>query len=391
MNRKRITLLAVTLGAIGLGTWTYQRAGADTEPAYRVGQVERGTVRHTVSATGTVNAVRTVQVGTQVSGQVSAIYADYNDKVKQGQLLARIDPTLLQQAVQDAQAGVARVEAQYTQAKADYERASTLHQKEFITDAEYDSAASNYAVARANLSSAHIALDKAKQNLSYTYIYAPIDGVVVERNVDVGVTVAASLQAPQLFLIANDLSRMQILASVDESDIGQIRAGQPVTFTVQAYRDDEFAGQVRQVRLKDSTSNNVVSYTTVVDVANPGGKLLPGMTATVRFVTDSAGNALTVPNAALRFQPAAGTPASTVAGTGTVYTLDSKGKTVAHRVSLGISDGQRTAIERTDLTPGTPVIVGSNQGLAADPAAGSGSTNPLGATRQRQPGPPGPF
>lgn len=409
MIKKRLTTLAVAVGALALGVWSYQRADAETEPTYRLAQVERGTIQRTVSATGTVGAVQTVQVGTQVSGQVSAIFVDYNDKVKKGRLLARIDPTLLQQAVQDARAGVARVQAQLTQSKLEYERTKTLHEQKIITDAEFDTAASNYAVARANLSSAQIALDKARQNLSYTDIHAPIDGVVIERNVDVGVTVAASLQAPQLFLIANDLSRMQILASVDESDIGLIKAGQPVTFTVQAYRDEDFAGRVRQVRLKDSTSNNVVSYTAVVEVENPNGKLLPGMTATVKFVTDSAANALTVPNAALRFRPATGLatsssgsgpaqPASggavtgTGTGTGTVHTLDAGGTPVPHRVEVGISDGQRTQIEDTDLVAGAGVVIGSNQGAEASAnRGGSGSSNPLQTSQQRAPGPPGPF
>src|SRR5204863_4525498 len=171
-----------------------------------------------------------------------------------------------------------------------------------ITASEFNTAQSNYEVAKANLKSAQIALDKARQNLAYTNIYAPIDGVIVERTVDVGQTVAASLSAPELFLIANDLSEMQILAKVDESDIGQIAVGQPVTFTVQAYPNRSFTGTVQEVRLQSTTQDNVVNYTTVISVSNVDGKLLPGMTATVQFLTGSAKNALLVPNAALRFR-----------------------------------------------------------------------------------------
>ena len=309
-------IIAAVLVATSLGAalWVHQRADASSTPQYRLGSVERGNIRATVSATGTLGAVRTVEVGTQVSGQISAIYVDFNDHVKKGQLIARIDPTLQQQAVQDAQAGVARAQAPLTQAKLEYERNKTLHDQKIVTDVEFNTAVSNYAVAKANYTSADISLQKARQNLSYTNIYSPIDGVVVERAMDVGQTVAASLSAPKLFVIANDLSQMQILANVDESDIGLITPAQPVTFTVQSYKDRSFTGSVKQVRLNSTTVNNVVSYTAIISVENTDGKLLPGMTATSKFVTGSADSVLTVPTTALRFTPAAGTVA--VAPTG---------------------------------------------------------------------------
>jgi HlyD family secretion protein len=303
MKKTRVTIAIATLAAIGAGLWFYQRADASETPPYRFASVKRANIHSTVSATGTLSAVTTVQVGTQVSGQVAEIRADFNDKVKKGQLLARIDPTLQKQAVSDAQAGVERVKAQYEAARLDYERSKPLYDSQAITATEFNTSESNYLVSQADLKSAQIALDKAKQYLAYTYIYAPIDGVVVERNVDVGQTVAASLQAPQLFLIANDLSQMQILASVDESDIGRITDGQKVTFTVQSYPEESFEGTVRQVRLQSAVTENVVNYTVVVSVSNPNGKLLPGMTATVTFHTASAADVLTVPNAALRFRP----------------------------------------------------------------------------------------
>jgi HlyD family secretion protein len=303
MTRKtRFALGGIVIVAGALGLWIYRNAEAREAPTYRFATVTRGNLESTVSATGALSAVTTVQVGTQVSGQVSQIYVDFNDRVKKGQLLARIDPTLQQQAVLDAQAGLVRAQADVDRSKAEYERNKTLYDQKVLTATEFTTAQYNYTVAQASVKSAQVALDRARKNLAYTEVFAPIDGVVVQRNVDVGQTVAASLSAPQLFLIANDLSQMQILANVDESDIGQIHDGQDVRFTVQAYPNQAFTGKVRQVRLQSATTENVVNYTVVVTVVNPKGTLLPGMTATVEFLTGSAENALIVPNAALRFR-----------------------------------------------------------------------------------------
>src|SRR6266567_4927638 len=274
MNKIKFTAIAVGITMLAGTTWFYRRADGKETPAYRTATVERGTIKATVSATGTLNAVRTVQIGTQVSGQVSAIYVDFNDHVKKGQLLARIDPTLQEQAVADAQAQLERAQATLTQAQSEYERNKQLYDAKVITASEFGTVQSNFSVQQAQVKSAHIALDRARQNLSYTSIYAPIDGVIVERNVDVGQTVAASLSAPQIFLIANDLAEMQILASVDESDIGQIKEQQPVQFTVQSYANQTFTGSVQQVRLQSTTQDNVVNYTVVIAVKNEG-KLLP--------------------------------------------------------------------------------------------------------------------
>jgi HlyD family secretion protein len=416
MNKKRITTALAAAAALGGGLWFYQRADAREAPAFRYAAVERADVRSTVSATGTLGAVTTVQVGTQVSGQISAIYVDFNDKVTKGQLLARIDPTLAQQSVADAEASLERVQAQLAQAKEEYDRNAQLFRGKIVTATEFNTAQSNYAVAQANAKSARIALDRARQNLSYTSIHAPIDGVVVERNVDVGQTVAASLQAPQLFLIANDLSQMQILASVDESDIGRIRDGQAVSFTVQAYPNQTFSGTVRQVRLQSATQDNVVNYTAVVGVRNPDDKLLPGMTATVKFLTDSAANVLTVPNAALRFQPpaseqsaaspprpttgaqvaAGATRARRVAGdsaatkAGTLWTVDGSGKLVAHRVRVGLTDGQRTQVQGQGIDDGTEVVVGTAEGTQAATAPGASSSSPFQPQSGQRRGPGGP-
>lgn len=305
MNRKRIVIGAGAVLTLVAILWFVMHSRASATPAYRLATVERGNIQQTVSATGALSAVKTVQVGTQVSGQVAEIHADFNSLVKKGELLARIDPTLQQQAVRDAQAQLEKAQAQERQAQQEFNRNQPLFTQKFISASEFSTVQVNLSVAQAGVKSAQVTLDRAKQNLSYTNIYAPIDGVVVERNVDVGQTVAASLSAPQLFLIAQDLSQMQILAAVDESDISGIKNGQLVRFTVQSYTGRTFNGTVNQVRLQSKLTDNVVNYTVVVSLDNQDGKLVPGMTATVEFITGSATGVLTVPNLALRYKPTA--------------------------------------------------------------------------------------
>jgi len=429
MKIRRGVLVAgtVLLSATAGGAWFYQRADASALPAYRTAAIERADLRSTVSATGALSAVRTVQVGTQVSGQVAEIFVDFNDRVKKGQLLARIDPTLQEAAVEEAQAGLERAQAQLTQARGEYERQKQLHDAKIVTASEFSATEANYRVGQAQLRSAEIALNRARQNLGYTRIYSPIDGVIVERNVDVGQTVAASLSAPQLFLIANDLTQMQILASVDESDIGSIREGQPVTFTVQSYQNQSFTGTVQQVRLQSTTQDNVVNYTAVVSVQNPNGRLLPGMTATVEFETAMAADALTVPNAALRIRPTeemlaaagasgstsreqggarqAGAPADSAArgaaggartrapggrtgqprGSGaTLWLVDGAGRLTSKRVRTGISDGQRTQVIAEGLAEGTQVVTSvPSAGSSGSTGSAPAGSNPLQPQRPR--------
>lgn len=409
----RITITTIGL-ALAAGAAWWWRSGRPAEgPAFRTAVVELGTIRASVSATGALSAVRTVEVGTQVSGQIAELLADFNDRVKRGQLIARIDPILQRQAVQDADAGLARAEAQLAQAQEEFERTSSLHAEKIVTETEFNTARTNYALARSNLASARIALERAKQNLAYTNIYAPIDGVVIERSIDVGQTVAASLAAPKLFVIANDLKRMQILASVDESDIGRIEAGQPVEFTVQAFQNRRFTGVVDAVRLASTIANNVVSYTVVVMVDNPDGSLLPGMTATVQFITGEATDVFTVPNTALRFRPPAVAPDSASrteppatrpsarpAGErgererlGTVYTLAGE-RLVAIPVRVGLTDGTRTAVSGVGIAAGLAVVIGTGGGNAA--ATPGTATNPFQQPQpnqggQRRPGPATPF
>jgi HlyD family secretion protein len=417
---KKKSFIAMTLLAVVavVAVLVHRAAQAKDSAPYRFTAVERGNVESTVSATGTLGAVRTVAVGTQVSGQIAELLVDFNDTVKKGQLLARIDPTLQQQAVTDAQASVERAQAQLLQAQRDYNRNRELMSDGLVARSVFETTDSTLDVARANVKSARVALDRAKQNLEYTNIYAPIDGVVVERNVDDGQTVAASLSAPQLFLIANDLRNMQILASVGEGDIAQIKEGQKVKFTVQALSGQTFEGDVNQVRLQSATNENVVNYTVVVSVANPEKKLLPGMTARVEFLTSSAENVLKVANAALRFKPAddavvaktettattgtarsrsrasrgdgAGTAPGQPArrqrsggsgGMGTLYVADAKGILTPIRVRTGLTDGSETEVRGRDLKEGMKVVAGTSQPQSA---ATTSNASPFQSGNQQQ-------
>jgi HlyD family secretion protein len=381
MKKTTLGLGAVAVVAVvAAAVWLVHRSNASSDVTYRFAAVETGNIRQTVSATGALSAVKTVQVGTQVSGQVSAIHADFNDHVTKGQLLAQIDPTLQQQVVRDAQAQLGKAQAQLDQAQQEFDRNSPLAKQRFISASEFGTYQVNLSAAQADLKSAQVTLDKAKQNLSYTNILAPINGVVVERDVDVGQTVAASLSAPQIFLIAQDLAQMQILASVDESDISSIVQGQAVTFTVQAQPGRTFTGVVQQVRLESKLADNVVSYIVVVTLENADGKLLPGMTATTEFITGSATNVLTVPNAALRFKPSpeelAASGVSHAATGAALWTLDAGKKLTQIMVTAGLSDGQRTQVSGTGLAAGMQVITG--QSLAGAPTTATPpAANPL--------------
>jgi HlyD family secretion protein len=401
--KKRIIILLAVVAVAAAAFWIVRARRGDGASTYRFAQVERGDVRQVVSTTGTLQAIKSVQVGTQVSGQLSAIYVDFNDHVRKGQLLARIDPTLLQQEVRSAEANVERASASLDEKKREFGRDTLLFARQVLSESDFETSRYNYRVALADLQSARISLARARRNLSYTEISSPIDGVVVERNVDVGQTVAASLSAPQLFLLAEDLSKLEILAAVDESDIGQIRQDQDVTFTVQAYTGRTFKGRVRQVRLQSTTTSNVVTYTVVVALENPGGQLLPGMTATVDFEVAKAADVLKVAGAALRLQPTAamlaqlpkreqpdstrqaatraasgrrdsGLAARSTSGGGTssgrLWYLDGKGKLAVMPVRTGISAGKSTQISGPPaLEAGLKVIVAVTSGKASKATA----------------------
>lgn len=300
--RKRLTVSLSLLAAAAVGLWFWLQP-AEASRTYRFVEVERGDLESVVSATGTLEPVTTVSVGTQVSGQIAEIDVDFNDRVEAGQEIARLDTSVLESAVEEAQATLRRNRAQKVQAEIEHRRLEQLYEQGIVPLHDLDLARQDLDVTRSNLESAEAALARARRNLGYATIYSPISGTVIARTVDVGQTVAASFSAPELFRVAADLSQMQILAAVDESDIGQIREDQRVRFRVQAYPDRDFAGRVRQIRLQPATVENVVSYTVVVDADNPEGELLPGMTATVDFLVAQARDVLKVPNAALRFRP----------------------------------------------------------------------------------------
>lgn len=301
---KKIILISTIVIAAAAAAW-YFFLNSDTVPeeTYKFAEITRGNLSTIISSSGTIEAVSTIQVGTQVSGILSKLLADFNDQVKRGQLLAIVDTTALSATVRDQKASLNRAEAQYNEAKVKFERDKILYEKEFLSEIDYISSKTNMESQLAQLQSAKSSLERAQTNLNYAFIYSPIDGIIINRNIEVGQTVAASFSTPTLFTIAADLSNMRILADVDESDIGQIKTGQKVKFTVQAYSDKEFDGKVVQVRLEPKSVQNVVNYTVVVSADNSGGMLLPGMTATVDFYTEEKNDVLLLPNSALSFKP----------------------------------------------------------------------------------------
>jgi len=312
-----VAVIVLVLAAIA-GAWWW-RSSADKEaPAYRLAKVEKGPITATVAASGTLNPVTSVQVGTQVSGQVKELFADFNSTVKQGQLIARIDPETFQIRVTQAQADLeasraanGRAQVAMLNAKRDLDRSRELVEKNFASPADLDAKQALFDLALADVKSSQAvlrqreaALASARVDLTRTEIRAPVNGVVIKRSVELGQTVAASLQAPELFVIAKDLADMQVETSIDEADVGRMRAGQRASFTVDAFSGRTFNGEVKQIRKSAQTVQNVVTYTVLVSANNEGGQLLPGMTANVRIVTDTRDSALKVPNAALRFRPA---------------------------------------------------------------------------------------
>ena len=420
--KKRMLLIAAALAVVTSSLAAYYRANGSAEaPRLSTGAVTRGAVVETVSATGTLEAVETVEVGTQVSGTIKALYADYNDRVRKGQVIAQLEPSLFETQVEQARATVQRLEADVearkvavTDADLKLRRARELSAKELIPATDLETAEANARQAEASLKAAEAqlvqglaSLNQSRVNLGHTTIVAPIDGIVISRNVDVGQTVAASMSAPTLYVLARDLTRMQVNAKVDEADIGRIRAGQTVTFGVDAYAGKTFTGKVRQVRLQPTVEQNVVSYITVVDVPNPDLELKPGMTATVTVeVARSEDDALRVPSAALRFRPtpdviAAFRPASAATGaagasrTGSpsagaragsapsaprregaerpaVWVLRD-GQLRRIPVQPGTSDGVVTAVTSANLQDGDQVVTGVAVQASAAPPAASGS------------------
>jgi len=303
MKKKYWIIAGVVVLVAAATAWMVFGKKKGTTYEWRTVKLEKGDIQVTVRASGTLQAVTTVQVGTQVSGIIENIYVDFNSVVREGQMIALLDTTYLAQAVDDARASLKRAEIQVNQSKRDYDRTKLLFDQKVMAQADYDLALSTYETAVANAVSAQSAVNRAKINLKYATIVAPISGVVVSRAVDVGQTVAASFSTPTMFTIANDLTKMQVEANIDEGDIGQIKVGQEVTFTVDAYPELTFSGTVRQVRLQPVVTQNVVNYTVIIDVPNEELKLLPGMTANITVMVSQAKDVLKVPATALRFSP----------------------------------------------------------------------------------------
>jgi HlyD family secretion protein len=363
---KKFIVVTIVLLAVGLTFWLSLSGRRNKEPKYRTERIERGDITTTVTATGTVSALTTVQVGSQVSGIVSKIYVDFNSKVKKGQLLAELDPANLQTQVDQRNADLDRARVETRNAKIAFERSKNLVDQKLLSQSEFDTAAANLDSSQASVKQAEAALRQAIANLSYTKIVCPIDGVVVARQYDIGQTVAASFQAPTLFTIAQDLTKMQVSTNIDEADIGKVAVGKDATFTVDAFPERPFRGKISQVRLATQVVQSVVTYPVLIDVDNPELDLKPGMTANVSIPVDTRTNILKVPNAALRFQPDPSdlekkpddSSKSYKRKAASIYTLNDLGKLVAVAVKTNITDGNFTGIESAELKPGQFVVVG---------------------------------
>ena len=305
MKKKRriwLIILCIVVAAVAVMMIVKATKSANKELVIRTHVVEEYTVENTVTATGTIEPVETVEVGTQVSGKVEKIYVDFNDVVKKGQLMAELDKQTLNQSLSRAKASLTSAESQLNYARLTYERTKQLYEANAATLAAFQDAQNSYTQAQMSKKNAQAAYDQARVDLGYAEIYSPIDGIVLDRAVEVGQTVAASFSTPTLFTLANDLTKMQVEADVDEADIGQVKVGQRVTFTVDAYMDDVFDGTVNQIRMKPTTTSNVVTYTVIIEAPNPDQKLFPGMTASVTIVTEEQ-KGLAAPAEAFNFTP----------------------------------------------------------------------------------------
>jgi HlyD family secretion protein len=374
--KKYLPIGALVLAVVAGIIWWAMPNKVSAEDRYVLAQVERGPITQTVSANGTLNPVVLVSVGSQVSGIVKKLYADFNDHVKAGQVLLELDPSLLQAQLNQSEANVASAEATLQLAQANEARNRDLFAKEYVSRQDLDTAVQALESSKAQLALAKAQAARDRTNLGYTVIRSPVSGVVVSRVVDVGQTVAASFQTPTLFTIAQDLSRMQIDSSYAEADIGSIRVGQQAEFRVDAYPNRTFHGVVRQVRLNPTTQQNVVTYDVVIAVNNKDKVLMPGMTAYVSITVAQRKDALLVPNAALRFHPsdtakqkigmrnhetAKQQEQGKNAGiAGTVYVLDGE-QIRPVRVNIGITDNRMSEVLSGNLNKGDRVVVSDRQ------------------------------
>ena len=395
LRRKAVWIVVIGL-LLAVVLWRCSSVGK-VEPAYVTEAVSRGEIVSRISASGSLSAVVTVEVGSQVSGRIQSLFADFNSVVRKGERIAKIDPALFEAAVEQASANVvaargnlARLQAQSEEAARQARRATQLFDQKIVSENDRDVAVSNARAALASVQQAEgqlsqtlAAMRQAQTNLRYTDILAPTDGIVISRAVNVGQTVAASLQAPVIFTIAQDLRAMEVHTNVAESDIGRLQSGMSASFTVDAYPNERFTGRIREIRNAPQVVQNVVTYDAVIEVANPDLRLKPGMTATVTVIADRRGAVLRVPNAALRFRPVGGDAAGVatagadtvrgdVAGAATrsVFVL-ANGKLVRRELGIGLSDGRHTEVIGDSLRAGDLVVTGAEGATAVGSQRGA--------------------
>lgn len=388
MNKKKALVIAAVAAITALAVWLLSGGKKEEKITFDTAAVAPENIMNSITATGTIEPVTSVTVGTQVSGIVSKLFVDYNSVVKKGQVIAELDKTNLMSQLNTAKTQLATAQSQLNYQTANYKRYKTLFEKGLVAADDFDNAKLSYTQAKEQVASAKEEVQRAQTNLGYATITSPIDGVVLSKSVEEGQTVAASFSTPELFTIAQDLTNMQVVADVDEADIGDVKEGERVSFTVDAYPNDTFEGEVKQVRQEATTTNNVVTYEVVISAPNADLKLKPGLTANVTIYTAERKGVLSVPSKALRFTP----QKETVGKMKIVDAANAKNKVwtiegnsiVAHKVNIGMTDGTNTQIVG-GIAEGTKVVTGLNVmgGEEKMPMEAQGEKSPFA------PGPPG--
>lgn len=386
MNKKKTLVIVAVATIAALAVWLLSGGKKEEKITFDTAAVAPANIMNSITATGTIEPVTSVTVGTQVSGIVSKLFVDYNSVVKKGQVIAELDKTNLMSQLNTAKTQLATAQSQLNYQTANYKRYKTLFEKGLVAADDFDNAKLSYTQAKEQVVSAKEEVQRAQTNLGYATITSPIDGVVLSKSVEEGQTVAASFSTPELFTIAQDLTNMQVVADVDEADIGDVKEGERVSFTVDAYPDDTFEGEVKQVRQEATTSNNVVTYEVVISAPNADLKLKPGLTANVTIYTAERKGVLSVPSKALRFTP----QKETVGKMKIVDATNAKNKVwtiegnsiVAHKVNIGMTDGTNTQIVG-GIVEGTKVVTGLN-------VMGGEEPKPMEAQSESSPFAPGP-
>lgn len=386
MNKKKALVIAAVAAIAALAVWLLSGGKKEEKITFDTAAVAPANIMNSITATGTIEPVTSVTVGTQVSGIVSKLFVDYNSVVKKGQVIAELDKTNLMSQLNTAKTQLATAQSQLNYQTANYNRYKTLFEKGLVAADDFDNAKLSYTQAKEQVVSAKEEVQRAQTNLGYATITSPIDGVVLSKSVEEGQTVAASFSTPELFTIAQDLTNMQVVADVDEADIGDVKEGERVTFTVDAYPDDTFEGEVKQVRQEATTTNNVVTYEVVISAPNADLKLKPGLTANVTIYTAERKGVLSVPSKALRFIPQKETVGKmkivdAASAKNKVWTIEGN-SIVAHKVNIGMTDDTNTQIVG-GIAEGTKVITGLN-------VMGSEEKMPMEAQGEKSPFAPGP-